>query len=424
MFDFKKLLSTSGTPLKPIALPSWDKKLAVSQSPSDYITLSELLSFLNTRSIQRSWLDLTELNALLKISDRHRIKVEAQYAAYKICRTIFVTSLPITGLAALIHSFEASLFSSWVFGISGLVLFGSGVSMAVLSGRITSNRQMNHQKPLKELCIEEHLVNLMKYETAMKDLVEFEPTPYFLEADGKYRSTSKAFWKADFSELAAVLNKNERSCVTLEGETPSSELMFLKSEIEPLWEQIESSRPENEVEVEPDLEPEPEPEFELKPESEPKFEAGLESEPEPNIYEKLGLPKNTTWSPHIRAAYAKTSTMGLFVKHGNNLKKQGIYKDAFLGQLRAFRTLLLNKKLLNAMRLGELDDKTQLEIETELREALLPSDPGSADAQVLLKAFLGFTNRKFDKYVSTWGVIPQEEVQEQVKLYFKNKDKT
>ena len=76
------------------------------------------------------------------------------------------------------------------------------------------------------------------------------------------------------------------------------------------------------------------------------------------------------------------------------------------------------------MRLGELDDETQLEIETELREALLPSDPGSADAQDLLKAFLGFTNRKFDKYVSTWGVIPQEEVQEQVKLYFKNKDKT
>ena len=73
---------------------------------------------------------------------------------------------------------------------------------------------------------------------------------------------------------------------------------------------------------------------------------------------------------------------------------------------------------------GDISTDLNDKLEAKIRSALCPRNPRSDKATKMLKDFLKPDNRSFDKFVAKLKIIPKEQVDQQIDLYFSKSSKT
>ena len=384
MGELKKIIQTTKYSFTPPDWPAWDKQEASSQTISDYISLSELLLLMKSKAPNLSWLDKQKLDLLSKNTKELRSKISIYGKIFKPLRTIFILSVIASMSAITLHHLGDNFLAEKIALGGVAIFFATGIPASFLSIKLNSMHQKNFQVPISELVLPEFINDASKAQKALQQIREFSPTPYVCEADTKIRSFTKSYWKADCWEVGLFLDMDRRFSVSLIGTPPSSEFIFLKSEIEAL---IEASNPT------------------------------------PNIYESYGLPRKTRWCPHIRIVQSRMGIIRSLIQKGDELIKSNLLDEGFIRQIEAYRVIKENGQNWKSLRKGTLDEDLKLKLEKKLREALFPKNSGAAQAQKLLEKLLKPDNRPFDEHISTWDIFPKKDLQKQINLYHQTKKK-
>ena len=221
--------------LYPKFWPNWSPKKAKSQKLADYVSFQELLMKLHdVPDITPLLCTAAKVKFLRKARDRKTrlLKLKDQV---KFPRFVFLLSTASFIVCLLVDRVTPlSDFNWWIFwSLIICVTFGipTGKRISELRRLIRVKTMLNTSAVFKEPN-QQSSHQIIKL---IKALQESEIVPFVHEADGVFKSLNRNFWKADCFELGLFESHEMREAVALEGEAPSGQIYFLKSEIKRIF---------------------------------------------------------------------------------------------------------------------------------------------------------------------------------------------